>query len=207
MKKLKTSMMFLLGFVLLTSSTSDVHTQQGDRIITSTKSGMRTTMMEPGGAPKPTDFIAIEVVEFTLDGRPISLDQPFRADVDWLGKLRARVKNISQKPISHVRIVFSLPEAQFQEDGRTNTMGFELEYAAAKASNGEQERKVVLPGEEVEALYMNSGVPLSQQIASRTGVTSIKELKYGGNVNAIFVDGGVWIGSNLPLSARTKPRN
>ena len=157
---------------------------------------------------QPTDVIVVEVLEFSLAGVPISLDKPFRADDDWLTKLRARVRNISQKSISHVRIVFSLPEARFREDGRDYTMGFELEYAAAKARDGELQRRVVLPGEEVELGYIDSpGLPLRQQIANRTGVTSIGLLRYGGDVSVIFVDGSIWMGANLPMTTRSKAGN
>ena len=163
----------ILLILFLVNTASYLHPQELERVIATFKSGMRTTMKPANGPPQPTDLIAVEVLEFKLGGVPIKLDQPFRADGNWLQNLRARVKNVSQKSISHVRIVFMLPEATYQEDGRNQVMGFELEYAAAKLSEGGDERNVVLPGEEVELRYMDSGVPLGQQIASRTGVTDI----------------------------------
>ena len=203
MRKAIDAIVLSLLLVVLGSPASYLYAQERDRLIASKRSGMRTTMNQPDGSHTPTDLIAIEVLEFNLAGVPISLDKPFRADDDWLTKLRARVRNISQKPISHVRIVFSLPEAKFLEDGRDLTMGLQLEYAAANARDGESERKVVQPGEEVELGYIDSpSLPLRQQIANQTGVTSIGLLRYGGDVNVIFVDGSIWIGANLPMTPR-----
>jgi hypothetical protein len=202
------AILFSLFLGLVANPSSYLHAQQRDRLITSFRSGMRDTMREPGDAPRPADVIAVEVLGFNLAGIPISLGETFRADDDWLKNLRARVKNISEKPISHVRIIFSLPEARFREDGREYTMSFELEYAAAKARDGEPERKVVLPGDEVALCYIDSpSLPLRQEIANRTGVTSITLLKYGGDVNVIFVDGSVWISGNVPMTTRTKLKN
>lgn len=196
----------ILLLLFLVNAASYSQAQERERVIATFKSGMRTTLTPANGPPQPTDFIAVEVLELKLAGSSIKLDQPFRAADNWLQNLRAKVRNVSQKSISHVRMVFMLPEARYQEVGREQTMGFELEYAAAKSPEGRVERKVLLPGEEVELRYMDSEVSLSQQIASRTGVTTINQLKYGGDVNAIFVDGSIWIGANLPMSTG-KPKN
>jgi hypothetical protein len=104
---------------------------------------MRTTMRQPDGSPMSTDVIAVEVVGFNLAGVPISVGEPFRADEDWLKNLRARLKNISEKPISQVRIIFSLPEARFQEGGRDYGVGFTLTKQDAR----EWIRKCVQTGE------------------------------------------------------------
>ena len=61
------------------------------------------------------------------------------------------------------------------------------------------EMKVIQPGDEVELVCL---IPLSEQLANKTGVTGITVLQYGGDVTAFFVDGSRWRGSNLPLARR-----
>jgi hypothetical protein len=76
-------------------------------------------------------------------------------------------------------------------------MGFSLEYdAGPKTKNGDFERKLVMPGDEVECGYFDT-LPVGQQIASQTGLTSVTVLKFGGNVSVFFTDGSIWVGSNL----------
>jgi hypothetical protein len=59
--------------------------------------------------------------------------------------------------------------------------------------------KVILSGDVVELVYLEIGILLRQEIASRTGVTSITILQYGGDVTAFFIDGSQWMDSNLPV--------
>jgi len=101
---------------------------------------------------------------------------------------------------------FALPEAKFVQDGRRYSMGFSLDYkAGARANNESPEMKVILPGDEVELVYLViPSLPLRQEIANRTGVTNITLLQYGGDVTAFFVDGSTWRGSNLPVGKGTK---
>jgi hypothetical protein len=143
----------------------------------------------------------VEVIGFSLASEPITPGQPFQADDDWLTKLRVKVKNISGASISHLRMSFALPEAQFVQDGRRFSMGFSLDHkAGARANNESPEMKVIAPGDEVELVYLVfPSLPLSQEIANKTGVTSITLLQYGGNVTAFFVDGSTWRGRNLPV--------
>jgi hypothetical protein len=108
------AILFSLFLALVANASLSLQAQQRERVITSFRSAMRNTMMKPGGSPMPTDVIAVEVLGFNLAGIPVNLDQPFRADDDWLKDLRVRVKNISEKPISHLRIIFSVPEAKFE---------------------------------------------------------------------------------------------
>ncbi len=141
-----------------------------------------------------------------MAGVPITPGQPFQADDDWLTKLRVKVKNTSGASISHLRMNFALPEAKFVQDGRRYSMGFSLDYkAGARANNESPEMKVILPGDEVELVYLViPSLPLRQEIANRTGVTNITLLQYGGDVTAFFVDGSTWRGSNLPVGKGTK---
>lgn len=191
----------LLLFAVMTSSGEYLHAQKRDRLITTIRSGLRQSMSQPDGSLTLTNLRVVEVIGFSLAGVPIKPDQPFQAGDDWLTKLRVKVKNISGASISHIRMNFALPEAKFVEDGHRFSMGFSLDYkAGAKADSESSEMKVIAPGDEVELVYLTfPSLPLSQEIANRTGVTSITLLQYGGDVIAFFVDGRTWRGSNLAV--------
>ena len=191
---------WLLLVGVVTGSGLDLQAQKRDRLITTIRSGMRESIRQPDGSLTFTNLSTVEVIGFSLGGVTVNPGQVFQADDDWLTNLRVKVKNISGKSISHLRMNLALPEAKFTQDGRNYSMGLSLDYkAGARANNEGAEMKVILPGDEVELVYLETGVSLSQEIASRTGVTSITILQYGGDVTAFFVDGSQWRGSNLPV--------
>ena|SRR5215471_238577 len=193
----KTAIQWALFVAVITGPGQCLHAQERDRQITIFRSGMVENMSKPDGSFNYTHLQVVEVIGFTLAGVPITPGKPFRADDDWLMKLRAKVKNVSGAPISHLRMIFALPEAKFIRDGRSYTMGFSLDYkAGARVNNESTEMKVIQAGDEVELVCL---IPLNEQLSNQTGVPAITLLQYGGDVTAFFVDGGTWRGSNLPV--------
>jgi hypothetical protein len=85
----------LLFLAVLTSSGQYLHAQNRDRLITTIRSGMRESISHPDGSLTFTNLSVVEVIGFSLAGVPITPDQPFQADDDWLTKLRVKVKNSS----------------------------------------------------------------------------------------------------------------
>lgn len=190
----------LLLLAVVTGSGLDLQAQKRDRLITSVRSGMVESLRQSDGSRTFTKLSVVEVVGFSLGGMALTPDQVFQADDDWLTNLRVTVRNISGKPISHLRMTFALPEAKFIQDGRNYSMGLSLEHkAGATANKGGAEMKIIQPGDEVELVYFETGVPFREEIAGKTGVKSITILQYGGDVTAFFVDGSQWDGSNLPV--------
>lgn len=55
-------------------------------------------------ALSPTATHVLEISNLKVNGAPISFDQPFQADDDWLKGLTFDVKNISGKVITHFNI-------------------------------------------------------------------------------------------------------
>lgn len=179
----------------MTGCVQYLHAQERDRQITTFRSGMVENLSRPDGSLTYTHLSVIEVIGFSLAGVPITPGQPFRADDDWLTRLRVKVKNISGASISHIRMSFALPQAKFVRDGRPYTMGFSLDHKAGARANSESpEMRVIQPDDEVELVCL---IPLSEQIANKTEITGITVLQYGGDVTAFFVDGSIWRGSNL----------
>ena len=194
----------VLLLTVMTGFSQYLHAQERDRQITTFRSGMVENMSKPDVPLIYTHLSVVEVIGFSLSGVPITPDQPFQADDQWLTKLRVKVKNISGASISHLTMTFALPEAKYVEDGRRYTMGFSLDYKAGGRVNDESpEMKVILPGDEVELVCL---IPVSEQIANKTRIiSSITQLQYGGDVTAFFTDGGIWRGSNLPVGKQTRP--
>ena len=192
----------MLLLAVMAISSQYVHAQERERQIITFRSGMVENLRKPDGSLIYTHLSVVEVIGFSLSDVPIAPGQPFRADDDWLTKLRVRVKNISGASLSHITMSFALPEAQFVQDGRRYTMGLSLDYkAGARVNNESPEMKVILPGDEVEMVCL---IPLSEQLANRTEITSVTLLQYRGEVTAFFVDGTTWRGSNLPVG-KPKP--
>jgi hypothetical protein len=199
-RKRTSAIRLLLLLAVVIGSGLDLQAQKRDRLITTIRSGMRESINQPDGSLTLTNLSMVEVIGFSLAGVPVTPGQVFQADDDWLTNMRVKVKNISGKSISHLRMSFALPEAKFSQDGRNYSMGISLDYkAGARVNNEGAEMKVIFPSDEVELVYLETGVSLRQEIASRTGVTSLTILQYGGDVTAFFVDGSQWRGSNLPV--------
>jgi hypothetical protein len=197
MVKVRNTARLVLFLVVMTSFGQYLHAQERDRQITTVRSGMVENMSKPDGSLIYTHLSVVEIIGFSLAGVPITPGQAFRAHDDWLTKLRVKVKNISGASISHISMSFALPEARFIQDGRRYTMTLSLDYkAGARANDETPEMRVIQPGDEVELVCL---IPLSEQIANKTGVPSITLLQYGGDVTAFFVNGSTWRGSNLPV--------
>ncbi len=201
-KQTRTIRLFVL-LAVVTGASLDLQAQQRDRVITTIRSGVVENIRQPGGPLTYTNLKVVEVIGFSLGGVTITPGQVFQADDDWLTNLRVKVRNISEKSNSHLRMSFALPEAKFIQDGRKYSMGHSLEYKAGAKVN-DTEMKVILPGEEVELVSFETGPRLKQEIANRTGVTSITILQCGGDVTALFVDGSYWMGSNLRVGRGDK---
>ena len=203
MGKIKNTTRLVLFLAMLTSFAQYLHAQERDRLITTFRRGMVENLSKPDGSLIYTHLSVVEVIGFSLAGVPITPGQPFRADDDWLTNLRVKVRNVSGAAISHIDMSFALPEAKFAQDGRSYTMGFSLRYkAGARVNNESPEMKVIQPGDEVELVCLIPLKEQKEQIADKTGVSSITLLRYGGDVTAYFVDGSTWRGSNLPVGKK-----
>lgn len=62
----------------------------------------------------PSPLKALEIVAINAAGQLITLGQPFTADGEWLKDLSVKVRNISGKAISSIRISFTLPETRYR---------------------------------------------------------------------------------------------
>ncbi len=68
----------------------------------------------PGGQPNAlAQFNSFEIEDITVEGKSISIGEPFSASDDWLNAITVRIKNISQQKFQMIQITLSLPGIKF----------------------------------------------------------------------------------------------
>lgn len=172
-----------------------VAAQERERSIKWEKAGFPNGISGPEMPLTKTDLHVVEIVGFKAAGQSVTPDIPFLAGEDWLRTLSVTVRNIADKPITRLRFDFGLPEDKFLRKGRTGWPTYWVGYT----SEGNDGRKDVMPGEEVELRCVEYYYPSHMEgIAKQTGVRSFT-LATAGTVQATFKDGTNWIGGNLRL--------
>ena len=98
---------------------------------------------EPGRRFRQTNalpqFDAFQIEEILVEGKPITIGQPFSASDDWLNDITIRIKNISQQTFATIQMNLVLPEIERGPD-------IPVCYGCAS----EQRGKTFGPGDEVE---------------------------------------------------------
>jgi len=145
----------------------------------------------------PSSDRALEIVEFTVDGRKITPGQRFEAGEDWLKSLSVRVKNISAKKIVSIRLHFGLPETK----GNSIQSGFSLEYGQALSTRFKEiDQKAIEPGQEVVLFRDESHYARDRDgIAKRTGLTDFASAIIS-TTTVKFEDGKYWSTYKLPMN-------
>lgn len=125
-----------------------------------------------------------------VNGQTVALGHNFAAEADWIKNLTVKVKNISGKPISSIRMSFTVADTKF---------GFTLEYGSALSTRvSTKVEKSLLPDEELElSLSEASYLSTHNFIARGTGSADIKKILIG-PTTVKFDDGTIWIGTKLP---------
>jgi hypothetical protein len=67
----------------------------------------------PGGqANALKQFDTLQIEEILVEGKPITIGQPFTASGDWLNDITIRIKNISQQTFGTIQVTLVLPEIE-----------------------------------------------------------------------------------------------
>jgi hypothetical protein len=82
----------------------------------------------------------VEIQSVSVNGKSVTIGQPFDADEDWIKTITARVKNVSGERMATLQITFAFPEA---DPGSPEWI---ICYGCAKP----EKEKGVMPGEIVE---------------------------------------------------------
>lgn len=81
----------------------------------------------------------IEIEDILVDGKSITIGEPFAADIDWIKDIRFRVKNISGQQLMAIQIGITLPEIT------------KSPYVVFACGCGhDKTQSCVMPGDEVE---------------------------------------------------------
>jgi hypothetical protein len=71
----------------------------------------------PGGqANALAQFDSFEIEEILVEGKAITIGQPFTASQDWLNDITIRIKNVSQQRFATIQVTLVLPEITFGPD-------------------------------------------------------------------------------------------
>jgi hypothetical protein len=139
----------------------------------------------------PTDLKALELLEISVDSNPIAIGEKFNADSDWLRGFAAKVRNVSDKAISSIRISFILPEAEY----KSGTRGFSLEYGKELSTGIDYgSQRAIGPGEEVKLIRNERHYERDRTgLIETNGAIDITKVVI---VNSVvkFVDGSSWFG-------------
>ena len=130
-KKTLTSLRLL---ALLLFAACPAFSQSQDKVIEWMKNPYGNDTKQVEGQLKQIDIIEIE--EVSVDGKAITLGEPFGADLDWIRRIGFRVRNTSPQPVSSIQIHVYLPE--FKRPPY-------VDYCYGCANGA----KAILPGEEV----------------------------------------------------------
>jgi hypothetical protein len=146
---------------------------------------------------QPTEWQPLQLLEITVDGRPITCGQPFMAEVDGLKGLTFKIRNVSGKTIKYIRITFTVPEAKFKD----STLGFSLEYGK-ETSDGVMlsygpER--LMPGAETELVNDIARYNRYRDLLAKEGGSTDLTKAFIGTTYVRFDDGMIWDGPRLPF--------
>lgn len=134
----------------------------------------------------------LEIVDFAIGGKSITIGESFTADEEWLQNLTVRIKNVSQGSISTVQLNFFLP--QLMPGGPMVT----LCYGCGDVGFG----KIISPGEEVE-LKIAHYRWLTESITAKGSLAEIDKAEIQ-NMIVTPVEGKPWFSSCVKT---TKPKN
>jgi hypothetical protein len=127
----------------------------------------------------------LEIVEFKVEDKVITLGEPFAASDEWLKNLKVRVRNISGKTITRAQMNFVLPESKTETE---RMLPIWLAYGNIPSDNP----KPIKPGEEFEfAINEWSYHDFAGRIAARKNPAIINKL-WITVATTHFADGTIW---------------
>ncbi len=120
----------------------------------------------------PPRITALRVVEIRVAGNPVTLGQPFEADDDWLKNLSLKVKNVSGRTINVMPVSFGLSELLPPNGGDVAfTIMRGLYGDGSETREAADERRPIMPEEEIELTFTAKQLRIMQEIAKVKGIT------------------------------------
>ncbi len=110
----------------------------------------------------------LEIVDIKVDGKSITIGQPFTANEDWLDTLTFRVRNISGKTINLFGFGVAFPEI----NANGHTPMFSITYGANSPKRDSSARKPLLPDEEVDLKLPEDQLEIMRRVSMNTSGTS-----------------------------------
>lgn len=152
-------------------------------------------LLEVSTYQTPSDPEVLSIREIRVAGQAVAPGQPFAAGDGWLRNLTVRVRNISAKPVTYVRLNLTLPEARYH----SGNLGIKLQYGreAVPPERPAPDAPRLMPGEEAELSFTDEQYETNLDFAQRmSGVTFFSRLRMNGAA-VQFADGTRALISNV----------
>jgi len=138
---------------------------------------------------------ALEITGFNVEGKGVTLGEPFLAGDEWLKTLKVGVRNISGQTLSWSQMNLYLPGSQ--ENGRGGIM-VRLQYGSVPSENP----KPIEPGEEYELSMREWEFEKVSAKVKESQNPSILNRLYITVVSAHFADGTSWASGCIKATDR-----
>lgn len=138
----------------------------------------------------------IKIVKLKTKGKDIELGKKFLEEDDWLRGLTANVRNITDKPISHIELHLSFLQPKGTDSEKAPEFVTSMIYGKEPSPDVE-DQKWVLPGEIVEIKLLEANLPLIK--------TALKNLGFPEKITHVritvdtvtFNDGSTWANGKI----------
>ncbi|MFL6374776.1 MAG: hypothetical protein ACJ73D_08935 [Pyrinomonadaceae bacterium] len=180
---------------------------QSERVIKAPDGNILTTFVKDPETSRmvPTELKGVEIEGMQVEGRAAFLGTPFPATDGWLRTFKVKLRNVSGKRVSAIRMTFALPDAKYGE--AMSSFGFEYGRGLSSTPSSRADTFPVTffePDAETElGLDQAQYEHIVNAIGGRTGVTDYKTVLVG-VTTVLFEDGTVWFAFKPQLKASTE---
>ncbi len=137
-------------------------------------------------APETT---SLQVVEIKVGAQEVTLGQPFMADDDWLQNLSVRIKNVSDRTINVLPVTLGFSELTPGKGGDiVITIMRGLYGNGSEVREPSDERKPIVPGEEMLLTFTEKQLCIIRELAARKGITPTR-IKFVPSAYVTFENG------------------
>lgn len=157
---------FFLTLAFMSFASFTIFAQTENRII----------KIEKNSIARADDKTFLEITNLKVGNNNIFLNEAFTADENWLKNIKIKVKNVSEKTLTCVAIVFGLLEGIYEELEPQMSWGDKLALYYGNCSEKNKKKFKLKNGEEVELTYDNIDA-LSREYFEKIGVGKFHKAK------------------------------
>ncbi|MGB9181766.1 MAG: hypothetical protein WCB68_21225 [Pyrinomonadaceae bacterium] len=144
----------------------------------------------------------VEIVDLHVKDMNVKLGEKFKLDNDWLRTIRFKLKNISDKPITHISLNLDFPETT-SADPR---MAYSLEFGQRPGARQNKSGPIFLIKGDMASVALSEAqyADLKRFVETKRPLTTINRVLLSIPL-VFFADGTVWSGGTLYRPDPTAP--